>query len=131
MVDLEHPRFELLVEHDVEAEQLKAAIWLLGLAAPVDVLQLWLDSDNGLDDDGLNLVPNLTGRPAEARFALFDRRLRHDAVQAVVQTELVGIIVELVILFIQRVIGQVSIEIAEVLRRVVLFRCESDQAILV
>ena len=131
MVDLEHPRFELLVEHDVEAEQLKAAIRLLGLAAPVDVLQLWLDSDNGLDDDGLNLVPNLTGRPAEARFALFDRRLRHDAVQAVVQTELVGIIVELVILFIQRVIGQVGIEIAEVLRRVVLFRCESDQAILV
>lgn len=131
MIDLEHPRFELLVEHDVEAEQLKAAIRLLGLAAPVDVLQLWLDSDNGLDDDGLNLVPNLTGRPAEARFALFDRRLCHDAVQAVVQTELVGIIVELVILFIQRVIGQVGIEIAEVLRRVVLFRCEPHQAILV
>ena len=32
-----------------------------------------------------------------------------------------GIIVELLILFIQRVIGQVGIEIAEVLRWVVLF----------
>ena len=66
MVDLEHPRFELLVEHDVEAEKLKAAIRLLSLAAPIDVLQLWLDSDNSLDDDGLNLVPNLTCWPAEA-----------------------------------------------------------------
>lgn len=84
MVDLEHPRFELLVEHDVEAEQLKAAIRLLSLAAPIDVLQLWLDSDNSLDDDSLNLVPNLTCWPAEARFALLDRRLCHDAVQAVV-----------------------------------------------
>jgi len=38
VVDFQHPRLQLVVEHDVEAEQFEANVWLLRLATPVDVL---------------------------------------------------------------------------------------------
>ena len=38
VVNLKHPWFQLLVQHHVKAEQLEAALRLLGLTAPIDVL---------------------------------------------------------------------------------------------
>ena len=59
MVDFEHPGFEFLVEHDIEAEKFKAAIGFLSLTTAIDVLQLWLHCDDRFDHDGLNFLPNL------------------------------------------------------------------------
>ena len=131
MVYLEHPGLELLVEHDIETEELKAAIRLFGLATSIDVLQLRLDRNNSLHNNGFDLVPDLACRPCHSTLALLDRRLRHDAFKAVVEAQFVCVVVKLVILFVQGVVGQVSEKISEVLRRVVLLRGQSNKSISV
>jgi hypothetical protein len=42
VVDFEEPTFELLVQHDIEAQQFKTAVRFFLLATPVDVGDLWL-----------------------------------------------------------------------------------------
>lgn len=84
VVHLEHPRLEFLVEHDVEAKQLKANVRLLSLTAPVDVLQLRLHSDDCLHYNGLNFVPDLSCRFGHSWTTFLDGRLRHDAFEAVI-----------------------------------------------
>ena len=101
VVHLEHPRLQLLIEHDVEAKQLKANVRLLCLAAPVDVLQLRLHCDDCLYDNGLNFVPDLSCRFGHSRTTFLDRWLRHDAFEAVIKSQLVLIVVKLVILLVQ------------------------------
>ena len=85
VIDFEHPRFELLVQNDVEAKKFKAAVWLLGLATAVDVLQLRLDSDDSLHDHRFNFGPDFLCTTMYSRLARSCRRLRHDASQAVSQ----------------------------------------------
>jgi len=105
VVDFEHPWFELGVEHDVEAEQLKAAVGLLRLATAIDMLQLWLHRYYSLHHDCFNLVPDLSSGLSDAGFAFFGGRLAHDTFEAVVQSQLVRFIAEVRILLIQTVVG--------------------------
>ena len=126
MVYFEHPWPQLLVEHDVEAEEFKAAIRLLRLTAAVDVLQLRLHRGDGLNDYCLYLFPNLTSWPGRTRAALLDRRLSHDAFQAVIKAQLVCIVVKVIVLFIKRVVCEMGVWIVEILGRVILFGGKSD-----
>ena len=100
MIHFEHPWLQFLVKHDVEAKQLEATLRLFSLTATVNVLQLWLDSDNGLDNDGLNFIPNLAGRFGRSRFAFLHWWLSHDSFETVVQAKLVSIVIKLIVLLI-------------------------------
>ena len=131
MVYFEHPWLQFLVEHDVEAEEFETTIWLLRLTAAVDVLQLRLHRGDGLDNDRLDLFPNLTGWPSCSWAALLDRWLRHYAFQAVIKAQLVRIVVKIIVLFIKRVVCEMGVWIVEVFRRVILFGGKPDQAIFV
>ena len=126
MIYLEHPRLELLIKHDIEAEKFKAAIRLLSLTTAVDMLQLWLDSDDSLDHNSLNFIPNLRRLLLNSRLSFFDGWLSHDTFKAVVEAEFVLIIIELFILLVQRVVRQVRVRIVEVFRSVVLLRSKSN-----
>ena len=57
MVDLEYPRLELVIEHDIEAEKVAAEVRLLGLARAIQVCQLRLHDEQRLHHNLLNLVP--------------------------------------------------------------------------
>lgn len=61
VINLYHPRFQVCIQHDIEAQQLKAAIGLFLLARPVDVLQLGLDSQHGLNDNTFDFLPDFLG----------------------------------------------------------------------
>ena len=101
MVDLKHPRLQLLIEHDIEAKQLKAAVRLLSLTAPINVLELRLDSDDSLDYDGFNFLPDISCRFRSTRFSFFGRRLGHYAFETIVEAEFMSVIVELVVFLIE------------------------------
>ena len=85
VVDFEHPGFEFLVEHDIEAEQFKAAIGLLSLTTAIDVLQLWLHCDDCFDHDGFDFLPNLRSRLGGTWFSFLDWWLSHYTFEAVVE----------------------------------------------
>ena len=131
VVNFKHPGLEFLIEHDIETEQFKAAIRLLSLTATINVLELWLNSDDCFDNYGLNLIPNLRRSFRCTWFSFLCRWLSHYPFETVVESELVSIVVEIVILLVKRVISQVCVRIVEVFRRVVLLRCQSHQAVLV
>ena len=59
VVDLQEPRLQLPVQHDVEAEELVADVRLAWLCRLVVVLQLWLDSNDRFYDNVLDLCPDL------------------------------------------------------------------------
>jgi hypothetical protein len=61
VINLYHPRFQVCIQHDIESQQLKAAIGLFLLARPVDVLQLGLDSQHGLNDNTFDFLPDFLG----------------------------------------------------------------------
>jgi hypothetical protein len=61
MINLYHPRFQVCIQHNIKAKQLKAAIGLFLLARPVNVLQLGLDSQNSLNDNTFDFLPNFLG----------------------------------------------------------------------
>ena len=84
MIDLKHPWLELLVEHDVEAEQLEAAVRLLCLTTSVNVLQLWLHRYDRFDHDGLDFIPNLSRWPAYSCLTFLGRWLCHDSLETVI-----------------------------------------------
>ena len=125
VIDLKHPGFQLLVEHDIEAQKFEATVWLLRLTAPIYVLQLWLYRYYRLHHDRLNLVPDLSSGLCDPRFAFLRRWLAHDSFQAVVETQLVGIVIEVFILLVQAVVGQVRVWVVEVLACVILFGGEA------
>ena len=131
MIYLEHPRLELLVKHDIEAEKFKAAIRLLSLTTAINMLQLWLDSDDSLDHDSLNFIPNLRCLLLNSRLSFFDGWLSHYTFEAIVEAEFVLIIIELFVFLVERVIRQVCVRIVEVFRSVVLLRGKSNQTVLV
>ena len=79
MVYFKHPWLQLLVEHDIEAEEFEAAIRFLCLTAAIYVLQLRLHCYDSLDDYCLNLFPNLTCWLGHTWATLLDRWLCHDA----------------------------------------------------
>ena len=58
VIDFEHPRLQLMVQHNIESQQVATKIWLLRLTRPVQVLQLRLDHKDGLYYDLFYLVPN-------------------------------------------------------------------------
>ena len=109
VVNLEHPRLQLLVEHDIEAKQFETAVRLLGLATAVNMLKLWLDSHYSLHNDGLNFVPDLTCAPGHPRLTLLSRRLRHDTLETVIKAKFVCVIIKLIIFLVERIVGQVSV----------------------
>jgi hypothetical protein len=59
VVDLQEPRLQLPVKHDIEAEELVADVRLTWLGRLVIVLQLRLDSDDRFYDNVFNLCPDL------------------------------------------------------------------------
>jgi hypothetical protein len=59
VVDLQEPRLQLPVKHNVEAEELVADVRLTWLGRLVVVLQLRLDSDDRFYDNVFNLCPDL------------------------------------------------------------------------
>ena len=61
VVHFEDPRFELMIQHHIEAEQVAAAVRLFGLCRPIEMLELWLHDKQCLDDNLLNLCPYLLG----------------------------------------------------------------------
>ena len=95
------------------------------------MLQLGLRSEHCLDYDCLDLVPNLAGWFRGARLSLLGRRLRHDSLQAVVQGKFVRVVIEMLILLVQRVVGQVGVRVVKVCIRIVLFGGKSHEAIFV
>ena len=61
MVHLKHPGLQLVVQHDVEAQKVAHEVRLLRLGRAVQVLQLWLDHEDGLDNYLLYLMPDHFG----------------------------------------------------------------------
>lgn len=59
VVDFQHPRFQFGIEHDVEPEQLEAAVRFFWLTGAVDVLKLWLGRQNSLDHHRFNILPEV------------------------------------------------------------------------
>ena len=59
MVDLQEPRLQLPVQHDVEAEELVADVGLTWLRRLVVVLQLGLDGDDRFYHNVFDLCPDL------------------------------------------------------------------------
>ena len=57
MIDLEQPRLQLVIKHNVEPEQIHTQVWLLRLASSVEVLQLGLNREDSFDDNLLHLRP--------------------------------------------------------------------------
>ena len=100
MIYFEHPGFELLIKHDIEAEQFKAAIRFLSLAATIDVLKLWLHCDDSLDHNSFNFFPNLRCRLGCPRLSFFARWLSHYAFEAIVEPEFMCVIIKFFILLI-------------------------------
>jgi len=47
MIDFNEPRFEIAINHDIEAEDLKAhgVVIVIGLTGSVDVRHVWLAND--------------------------------------------------------------------------------------
>ena len=95
------------------------------------MLQLRLDCDDRFYDNGLDLFPNFSCRLCHSRTSFFGRRLSHDALETVIQPQLVCIIAEVLILLVQTVVCEVCIWVVKVFRRVVLLRCQPHQAIFV
>ena len=58
LVDFDEPGPEVLVDHDVEAEDLEAhrVIVVVRLARAVDVSHVWLPNDDRFDDDVLDAL---------------------------------------------------------------------------
>lgn len=111
MIDFEHPRFEFMIQHYIEPQQIAAKIRLFCLAGPVKMSQLRLNNKKGLDNALFDLVPylvrmlsiSLSSRTSTHKFPLKD----------VLQSELMLFAVKFFIVFIERVISQVDIRVIE------------------
>ena len=79
MIHFEEPRFQFLIQNDVEAQQLIATVGLLLLAGAVDVLKLRLGAHDRLHHDRLNIVPDGVGGPHRRLLARLGGRLAHGA----------------------------------------------------
>ena len=122
VIHLNHPRFQLLIEHDVKAKQFKANVWFFGLTTPINVLQLGLHRDDCLENHGLNLVPNLLGTPVHRRFAFSNGRLSHNSLENISNFEFVLAAIKSFVLLIQRIVRQVRVHVICVVFQIVLFR---------
>ena len=121
VVDLEHPRLQLVVQHHIEAKQVAADVGLLGLARTVEMLQLRLHNHERLDDYLLDLMPNLISfLPICPTVAA----RRHELpFQDIAQPQLMFRAVEVLAVPVQRIVRQMNIGIVEALGRVVLLAC--------
>jgi hypothetical protein len=83
VIYLDHPRLQLRIQHNVEAQKFEAAVGILRLARPVNVLELRLNTQNGFNNDLLNLNPNVVSTPLRRRLAWLDCRHGHLAFETV------------------------------------------------
>ena len=120
MVYFQHPRLQLLVKHDIESQQFKTTVRLFLLTRTVNVLQLGLHCEDSLDDDRFNFFPNFVCMLKGCWLAWFARWLRHHARKTLRNFQFVLLIVEVRVLFVERVIGQVHIHILHIVRTFVL-----------
>jgi hypothetical protein len=59
VVDFQHPWLQLVIQHYVKAQKVKAGIWLFGMASLVQVTQLRLHCKDCFHDYLLDLAPDL------------------------------------------------------------------------
>jgi hypothetical protein len=97
MINLKHPGLEISVEHHIEPQKLKAAVRLFLLARTVNMLELWLHRQYSFDNNRLYFFPDLVSMLARCRFARFRRRLRHQPTQAITDSQLMFLIIEVAI----------------------------------
>ena len=107
VVHLKHPVLQLVVQHDIEAKQVAACVRLLGLAGTVQVLQLRLDDHKRLDNNLLDLVPNLVSLLPVG--ATIGTRRDELSLQYVTQTELMLRTIEVFAITIERVVGEMDV----------------------
>jgi hypothetical protein len=105
VINFQHPRLQFSIQHNIKTQQLKAAIGLLALTRLIDVLQLRLDRQHGLNDDQLDFLPKLICWFCAAAFTAF---LRHLAAETIWDFKFVDLFVKVLVLLVEGVIGQVD-----------------------
>ena len=118
-----------MVKHDIKTKQIKAEIWFLGLARSIEVSELWLDREDGLDHNLLNLVPNLLRMPPIG--PSIGTRACQLTLQDILHSQLVLALVELGVVLVQRIIGEMDIVVLEILIFVILFTGKPHETIVV
>ena len=105
VIHLQDPRFELMIKHHVEAQQVAANIGLLGLTRPIQMLQLWLDDVHRFDYDLLNLSPDsVSSLPIHLLRALLAQLTLKD----VSQSQLVLFVIEVGSVLVEAVVSQMD-----------------------
>jgi hypothetical protein len=95
------------------------------------MLQLGLNSKRRLHNNTLDIVPYLLSRPGCSSFTWFCRRLNHSPLQTLAQFQLVRYIIEIRVLLIETVIGQMAKDIAWILVCRVFFGSQSHKPIII
>ena len=84
------------------------------------MLELRLHCDDRLHYNGFDFFPDLSSGFCDTWTSFLNRWLRHDALQAVIQSKLVVIIAKIIVFLIQTIVRQVRVGVVEVFRRVIL-----------
>ena len=133
VVDLQQVDLPIGVHHEVKAEDLEAHVvgQVVGLGTAVLVLQVWLSTHQGLDDDVLNVRPVLVRLEAQGLESLEELGQRLlVAVAEVVQ----GLIVHVLgTVLVDGVVGEMHAQVVHVLlvRELVLLGGEAHQSLVV
>ena len=104
MIYLNHPWFELSIEHNIKPEQFKTTIRFFLLTWPIDMLQLRLYCYTGLHNYSFYFIPNLLGWFRCTLLTLICWWLRHCALKTVTDHKFVFIFIEFLVLFVKTVI---------------------------
>ena len=114
MIDFKDPRFQLVIEEDVEAENLEAhrVLGVVRLAGAISVSKLRLDRANSLDDRLLNVVEDAGGIVAHLFDILHGKRQTALVAQVVLFAALVLNVVARRL--VDRIVRQVHVEVVEV-----------------
>ena len=83
VVHFQHPWLQFLVQHDVKAKQLKAAVWFFALAWPIDVRQVRLHCNYCFDHYSVDIGPDILCRSWSSGLSFLYGRLGHLALQAI------------------------------------------------
>ena len=129
MVYFQHPGFKLVVKHNIEAQEITAEIRLLCLRSTVQVLELWLNNENGFDYDLLDLMPDNL-RVFSVHFAIGPLTLKFTP-ENFLESELMHIAIKLLIILIERIVSKMNKWVIKARCVIVLFSGKTNQSIVI
>jgi len=129
VVDFEHPRLQLVVEHHIETQEVEAAVWLFGLTCSIQMRKLRLNGKEGFHYHFFDFAPN-DSRILSVGSSV-DTGIHQLSFEHILESKFVLAFVEILVFFVERVVGEVDVMVLDAFGPVVLLTRQSDQSVIV